>query len=424
MSETVITVENLSKRYVLGKEFKPAKNILSRTGQLVRAPFSWLTQQIKGPEPDQVLWALKDVSFVVKRGEAIGIIGRNGAGKSTLLKILSRITEPTEGYAEIMGRVGTLLEVGTGMHPELTGRENIYMNATILGMTKKEVDARFDEIVDFSGVEKFIDTPVKRYSSGMRVRLGFAIAAHLEPEILIVDEVLAVGDAEFQRKCLGKMQDAAFQGRTVLFVSHNMGAIQRLCDKAILLEQGVITKQGDSEGIIQFYIRQSRLNKSLLSMGDIPISSHNRYPVPFEIYNISFTDLEEKKVEILNIYQEYYFNLKIKIHEFNKNYLVGIIIKDRNDNIIVQYVDECLSFSNIDRNVKNCTLRAKIRNMLSPGSYIMRILVKRNQERIDDIDGIPYNVSDVMLGNNKRIQKGVFQYQAEFNVLNFLSHGF
>jgi lipopolysaccharide transport system ATP-binding protein len=200
------------------------------------------------------IWALKDVSFEIKHGEAVGIIGRNGAGKSTLLKILSRITEPTTGYADIYGRVGALLEVGTGFHPELTGRENIYLNGAILGMSRADVQRKFDEIVDFSGVEKFIDTPVKHYSSGMGLRLGFAVAAHLEPEILVVDEVLAVGDAEFQKKCLGKMSDVTGQGRTVLFVSHNMSAVLSLCQKAILLERGQVTKQDKVENVVASYL--------------------------------------------------------------------------------------------------------------------------------------------------------------------------
>jgi len=254
MSETVITVDNLGKRYVLGKELRPAKSTIERLGQATRSAFSWLEQQIKGPDPAQILWALKDVSFEVQRGDAVGVIGRNGAGKSTLLKILSRITEPSEGRAEIHGRIGSLLEVGTGMHPELTGRENIYMNATLLGMSKVEVDRKFDEIVDFSGIGKFLDTSVKRYSSGMRVRLGFAIAAHLEAEILIVDEVLAVGDAAFQTRCLGKMGDVTKEGRTVLFVSHNMGAIQRLCSEVIWLEDGVLREGAEAGGICEKYL--------------------------------------------------------------------------------------------------------------------------------------------------------------------------
>jgi lipopolysaccharide transport system ATP-binding protein len=255
MVDTVIHVESLGKSYVLGKKIEKPKGILGRTKNTLIGSFDWLIQQVKGPHPEQILWALKDVSFDVKKGEVLGIIGRNGAGKSTLLKLLSRITEPSEGFAEIRGRVGSLLEVGTGMHPELTGRENTYMNATLLGMTKREVDDRFDEIVDFSGIERFMDTPVKRYSSGMRVRLGFAIAAHLEPEILVVDEVLAVGDAEFQKKCLGKMKDVASHGRTVLFVSHNMDAILRLCSTAILLEDGRLVLNDDIKPVTDYYLR-------------------------------------------------------------------------------------------------------------------------------------------------------------------------
>jgi lipopolysaccharide transport system ATP-binding protein len=204
------------------------------------------------------IWALKDVSFEINHGEVVGIIGRNGAGKSTLLKILSRTTDPTQGYAEIYGRVGSLLEVGTGFHPELTGRENIYLNAAILGMRRREIDRKFDEIVDFAEVEKFLETPVKHYSSGMYVRLAFAVAAHLEPEILLVDEVLAVGDANFQKKCLGKMGEVAKEGRTVLFVSHNMFSLQNLCLKGILLESGQIAMQGGIADVINKYLDSGR----------------------------------------------------------------------------------------------------------------------------------------------------------------------
>jgi lipopolysaccharide transport system ATP-binding protein len=207
-------------------------------------------------ESDEEFWALKDVSFDVEPGEVVGIIGRNGAGKSTLLKILSRITPPTSGQVTIDGRVGSLLEVGTGFHPELTGRENIFMNGSILGMTRREIQRKFDEIVDFSEIEKFLDTPVKRYSSGMYVRLAFAVAAHLEPEILIVDEVLAVGDAEFQKKCLGKMEDVAGRGRTVLFVSHNMNSVVRLCGRGVLLSEGRVATLGDAEAVVARYLAQ------------------------------------------------------------------------------------------------------------------------------------------------------------------------
>ena len=212
----------------------------------------------EAPEPDsQYIWALRNVSLEVRKGEVVGIIGRNGAGKTTLLKILSRITNPTEGYAEIRGRVGSLLEVGTGFHPELTGQENIYLNGAVLGMKKKEIDRKFDEIVDFSGVEKFIDTPLKRYSTGMQVRLAFAVAAHLEPEVLLVDEVLAVGDVAFQQKCLGKMDDLSQEGRTVLFVSHDMTRIGKLCPRSVLLDEGGVSYQGETSTAISKYLQSA-----------------------------------------------------------------------------------------------------------------------------------------------------------------------
>ncbi len=239
--DVAIRVEGLGKRYRLGEERGLA--------QLLR-PLRWRAA-------DDELWALRDVSFDVARGEAIGVVGRNGAGKSTLLKILARITEPTTGSATIQGRVGSLLEVGTGFHPELTGRENVYLNGAILGLRKHEITARFDEIVDFSGVGRFLDTPVKRFSSGMRVRLAFAVAAHLEPEILIVDEVLAVGDAEFQSRCLGKMSDVASHGRTVLFVSHNLAALKALCTRAVWLEGGRVAAVGAVAAVVDAYLAES-----------------------------------------------------------------------------------------------------------------------------------------------------------------------
>jgi lipopolysaccharide transport system ATP-binding protein len=260
MSDIAIRAENLGKRYRIGQR-EPYKTLRDVVTDAFTAPFRrWrkqnfsISQSAFGDPKSDYIWALKDVSFEIKQGEVVGIIGRNGSGKTTLLKILSRTTEPTEGYAEIYGRVGSLLEVGTGFHPELTGRENIYLNAAILGMKRREIDRKFDEIVAFAETEKFLDTPVKRYSSGMHVRLAFAVAAYLEPEILLVDEVLAVGDTQFQKKCLGKMGDVAKGGRTVLFVSHQMGAIAQLCSKAFLLSKGNIAKAGDTQPVIDYYL--------------------------------------------------------------------------------------------------------------------------------------------------------------------------
>jgi lipopolysaccharide transport system ATP-binding protein len=266
MSDTVISVEKLSKRYLLGHKsaggetreaYLALRDVIGREIREVgRKAFNVLRRrQIVQGDVVEEFWALKDVSFEVKQGEVIGIVGRNGAGKSTLLKILSRITEPTEGRVVLNGRVASLLEVGTGFHPELTGRENIYLNGAILGMTRREIRAKFDEIVAFAEVEKFLDTPVKRYSSGMYVRLAFAVAAHLEPEILVVDEVLAVGDLEFQRKCLGKMDEVSRrEGRTVLFVSHNMVAVRSLCERALLISNGILLADGPVTTVITRYL--------------------------------------------------------------------------------------------------------------------------------------------------------------------------
>lgn len=261
-----IRVEALGKRFIIGapEKYRTLREVLS---QSVAPPSRWLRRRSIAKPSLETFWALRDVSFEVKPGEVMGIIGRNGAGKSTLLKILSRITEPTEGRAEISGRVGSLLEVGTGFHPELTGRENILLNGAILGMKRAEILRKFDEIVAFSEVERFIDTPVKHYSSGMYVRLAFAVAAHMEPEILIVDEVLAVGDATFQRKCLGKMRDVAGEGRTVLFVSHNMGAVQNLCDRCVWLQEGRVASTGDSATVIREYLRNGESAYGRLDTG-------------------------------------------------------------------------------------------------------------------------------------------------------------
>ncbi|MCP3958360.1 MAG: ABC transporter ATP-binding protein [bacterium] len=259
MSEVAIKAEGLTKQYFIGSRQRQHDTVRDLLADVLATPFRRAANLLRGratgaADLDRSIFALKDVSFEVARGEVLGIIGRNGAGKSTLLKILSRITEPTAGHAEIHGRIGSLLEVGTGFHPELTGRENIYLNGAILGMSRTDLDRQFDEIVGFAEVDEFIDTPVKHYSSGMYLRLAFAVAAHLEPETLLVDEVLAVGDVKFQRKCIGKMEDVANEGRTVLFVSHNLGSIRQLCDTCILLHGGRIRARGTPDEVIRRYV--------------------------------------------------------------------------------------------------------------------------------------------------------------------------
>lgn len=286
-----IKVEDLGKRYKIGTaptkfQYRMLRDVIVDTAM---APVRWARALAhKGPllddRPDYI-WALRDVSFDLDEGKVLGIVGRNGAGKSTLLKVLSRVTEPTLGTVTVRGRVGSLLEVGTGFHPELTGRENIYMNGAILGMKRTEIDSKFDEIVAFSEVEQFIDTPVKRYSSGMYLRLAFAVAAHLEPEILVVDEVLAVGDAEFQRKCIGKMGDVARQGRTVLFVSHNMSAILRLTEEAIVLDKGRLLMRGPTQEAVDFYLSsgQAQAGERVWEADEVPLNAAPFVPIAIRL---------------------------------------------------------------------------------------------------------------------------------------------
>lgn len=259
MSNVAVRIEGLGKKYHIGGKQKQYNRLGDQVVDGVLAPFRRAGRLLRGEagsasELDQDFWAIRDLSFEIKQGEIIGIIGHNGAGKSTLLKVLSQITEPTTGYADVFGRIGSLLEVGTGFHPELTGRENVYLNGSILGMRRSEIERKFDAIVDFAEIEQFIDTPVKHYSSGMYVRLAFSVAAHLEPEILLIDEVLAVGDVGFQKKSLGKMENVSQQGRTVIFVSHNMNALQRLCPQSILLDHGRLVTQGQTSKVIEQYL--------------------------------------------------------------------------------------------------------------------------------------------------------------------------
>lgn len=318
---SVIKVQNLSKRYRLGLKEKQSDTLVGQISQAIRSPWENLKRlrQLNrfGEEDNSVFWALKDIDFEVKEGEVLGIIGKNGAGKSTLLKILSKITEPTTGKIEIHGRVASLLEVGTGFHPELSGRENIYMNGTILGMTRREIDSKLDEIIDFSGVEKFIDTPVKFYSSGMKVRLGFSVAAHLDPEILIVDEVLAVGDAEFQKKCMGKMDEVSrVGGRSILFVSHNLKSLSELCSTGIVLEGGRPSLIGNIDECISKY--NSTLN--LRRQYELDVEAYDSQIKPI----ITFVGVEvgDSKDGI------YFFTIKYDSPFVLKNPIIGIVVSD------------------------------------------------------------------------------------------------
>lgn len=317
MSETVIKIENVGKQYRLGQV---------GTGTIAHDLNRWW-YKLRGMEDpylkvgetndrtkkgiSEVVWALRDINFEVKQGEVLGIIGKNGAGKSTLLKILSRVTKPTIGEIKVKGRIASLLEVGTGFHPELTGRENIFLNGAILGMSKHEIKSKFDEIVDFSGVERYVDTPVKRYSSGMYVRLAFAVAAHLEPEILIIDEVLAVGDAEFQKKCLGKMKDVSGQGRTVLFVSHNMTAVKTLCDRGVVLSNGTVKFTGSCDEAVTEYFKENKSGELITS------KQYNEQDAPgadfVRLLEYALKDENGNTISSFNVYDKVYIDVIYKV---------------------------------------------------------------------------------------------------------------
>ncbi|HTJ53429.1 MAG TPA: ABC transporter ATP-binding protein [Cyclobacteriaceae bacterium] len=331
MSQSIIKVDGLSKSFVISHETKAKYNSL---GEVItrKAKDIFRGRSSQSGVTSEEFMALNEVSFEINKGDRVGIIGRNGAGKSTLLKVLSRITEPTKGRIDIEGRVASLLEVGTGFHPELTGRENIFLNGAILGMSRAEIRSKFDEIVAFAEVEKFLDTPVKRYSSGMYVRLAFAVAAHLEPEILIVDEVLAVGDAQFQKKCLGKMEDVSNnEGRTVLFVSHNMSTLKALCSSMLYLKNGKVVHQGEVEETIQRYLRE---NKDVMESGIIPRDFHRKYKTGEAFFTSVMTyDFNNKPQN------EFHFGEKIKIViSFDviskiENSLINILISYNGENV-------------------------------------------------------------------------------------------
>ena len=352
MSDTVIKVENLGKKYIIGhqkqEKYTSLRDVISEGARSIVGSLTQNSKLKPQNSTQEEFWALKDVSFEVKQGDRVGIIGRNGAGKSTLLKILSRITEPTSGKISIKGRVASLLEVGTGFHPELTGRENIYLNGAILGMDRYEIKKKFDEIVDFAEVEKFLDTPVKRYSSGMYVRLAFAVAAHLEPEILIVDEVLAVGDAQFQKKCLGKMEDVGREGRTVLFVSHNMSSVELLCSRAMLLNQGKLEKDSKISDCIDYYLN-SRQAKRTGEISAYQTINNERV----SILELLINESSSSSLSISSGSRLLFLKLKIEVH---KNCRISLYasLRDRYRQAIGIYSPGHMSYDNIYECKPNC----------------------------------------------------------------------
>ncbi|TYQ25941.1 ATP-binding cassette domain-containing protein [Pseudanabaena sp. UWO311] len=407
MSDIVIRVENLSKKYIIGHQ-KQERHTSFRDVLSNGAKSLWqgLTSDRQATLDDrsEELWALKDVSFEIKQGDRVGIIGRNGAGKSTLLKILSRITEPTSGRISIKGRVASLLEVGTGFHPELTGRENIYLNGAILGMDRSEIKKKFDEIVSFAEVEKFLDTPVKRYSSGMYVRLAFAVAAHLEPEILIVDEVLAVGDAQFQEKCLGKMEDVEKEGRTVLFVSHNLGAIRTLCKKGLYLKKGKLLGNDSIEKTISFYLDLNTAdNLSYFA------KQHKETPYIKKVCASQSINQASKKFAI-----DQPITIQVKLENCENNeFLVGIVIRNQqgiwvhhSSDEFREHKEEQIGSTNANR---NCIIPAY---GLGSGKYHVDLcLAQRNYEEFDNIiDALNFEVEFTGKRSNQTIDsdwKGV-----------------
>tara|TARA_Y100001960_G_scaffold250277_1_gene266536 strand:- start:5856 stop:7097 length:1242 start_codon:yes stop_codon:yes gene_type:complete len=403
MTNTVIKVENLTKQYRILHEnkdpYKKFSDTLINFSKKCIMPWKFFNSK-----EVEMFKALNDVNFEIKKGEKIAIIGRNGAGKSTLLKVLSRITEPTEGSVKIKGRVASLLEVGTGFHPELTGRENIFLNGAILGMTKKEIQDKFDDIVEFSGCEKFLDTPVKRYSSGMRVRLGFAVAAHLESEILIVDEVLAVGDAEFQKKCLGKMDEISKgEGRTIIFVSHNMSAVQNLCDKGIVIDKGSVKYAGNVNNAVNEYMIQNNglttndLEPEYLSEKD------------FEILDVKYIDLDEQEISSIKVNQEFYIDVKVRANSDITGSVLGLPVRNMYNDYVVVYVDRSIKFDDVKVG-DEFTVRYKTINQLSPGSYFIDLNVKRHGKFEVWVKNIPYAVNELREGDiNFKVQAGVYQ---------------
>lgn len=396
MSESIISVENLSKRYQLGRQAEKGDGLRHVLERAIRAPLGWLSSGNDEKQPKtKDFWALRDLNIEVKQGEVVGIIGRNGAGKSTMLKILSRITEPTEGRIRLRGRVASLLEVGTGFHPELTGRENIYLNGAILGMGRVEIKRKFDEIVAFAGLETFLDTPVKRYSSGMYVRLGFAVAAHLEPEILIVDEVLAVGDAEFQKKCLQKMGDVAQGGRTVLFVSHNMQAVTRLCPRCILLHEGRIKLDGPSPQVANAYLNSGVSTAAAREWPDISAAPGD---ATARFRGVRVRSAQGEVIESIDVREPVGIELEFEILKSGHKFLPHFALWNQDGTVIFVAVDVDPEWRGRRRPTGRYVTTGWIPgNMLAEGLiYVQAVLISMDPETIHAIvdEAVAFRVLD------------------------------
>lgn len=393
MSATAISTSGIGKRYELGTERARYRSLRETIAGLGRS---------KGRSTREWLWALRGVDLDVGVGDVVGVIGRNGSGKSTLLKILSRITEPTEGEATIRGRVGSLLEVGTGFHPEMTGRENVYLNAAILGMRKAETDRRFEEIVSFAGTERFLDTPVKRYSSGMQMRLAFAVAAHIDAEILLVDEVLAVGDLEFQRKCLDKMSQVTRAGRTVLFVSHNLQAVKTLCRSAILLDAGAVRARGDVDSVIGEYIR---LGASRAVGERIGPESHLVPPDRFQIIAVELLDHDGQSTGSLMMDEQFSVRVLFAVRDLSRQYRVGMWVRGADGTRLASFVSTDGGRPHLSpRTSEPQSITMHATNAFPPGSYSLEVIAKdRFGDYVDHIDGLTFHVDPVAVGSEPEL---------------------
>ena len=424
MSEVVLKIENVSKQYRLGLVGTGTlSHDLKRWWYLIRGkedPFLKVGEandrEVKGGE---YVNALSDINLEIRKGEVVGIIGKNGAGKSTLLKLLSEVTTPTTGSIKMKGRIAALLEVGTGFHPELTGRENIYLNGAILGMTKKEINSKIEEIIDFSGVAKYVDTPVKRYSSGMKVRLGFAVAAHLEPDILIVDEVLAVGDAEFQKKCIGKMKDVAGEGRTVLFVSHNMASVKSLCNTGIVLENGKVVYNGNAEDSVSYYLSKNSNEENIGLRDRIDRIGNNE----FKFTDLKFKDKNDNYVSAIisgeAITFEIYYEVSGKVN--NEKIILGLSFRDENEKNILAFISDEMDVK-LGPLKNSGFITLKLENLMLRGEYYSIRLQSYEGATsmdcaLDVIDNaaflnvLPGDINDIGKVNRKgkaAIQKGSF----------------